>query len=122
MNAPIFTACYADTGVQTLLADGARLRLYPFGEAPQDDDRPYAVWQTVYGNPENYLGNVPDIDSYGIQVDVYAMTASAARSVARALRDAIEPFAHVVSWNGESRDPSTRSYRYSFTVDWFVGR
>lgn len=122
MSAPIFVVCYADTSVQSLLADGAQLRLYPFGEAPQDDAKPYAVWQVVYGSPENYLGNLPDIDSYGIQVDVYAKTASEARNVAMALRNAIEPVAHVVGWDGESRDPATRAYRHSFTVDWFVDR
>lgn len=122
MNPPIFEVCSADTDVQTLLGDGVRLRLYPFGEAPQEDPRAYAVWQTVYGAPENYLGTSPDVDSFGIQVDVYAKTASDARDVAKALRNAIEPFAHIVGWDGESRDPSTRAYRFSFTVDWFVDR
>lgn len=123
MTAPIFTVCSADTGVQSLLEDTSGiLRLFLFGDAPQGEQAPYAVWQVVYGSPENYISGVPDIDSYGIQIDVYASEASVARDVAKALRDAIEPHAHIVGWNGESRDPSTRRYRVTFTVDWFVSR
>ena len=40
----------------------------------------------------------------------------------RALRDAVEPVAHIVAWRGESRDVDTRLYRYSFDVDWLVNR
>lgn len=97
-------------------------RLYPFGEAPQGVTKPYAVWQTVTGSPENYLGQVPDLDSWSIQVDVYADTATASRGAAEALRDAIEPVAHITFWNGEGRDPKTNNYRYTFTVDWFKSR
>lgn len=122
MSAPIFVVCSADTGVQALLGDTSGFRLYPFGEAPQGEGKPYAVWQVVYGSPQNYIGGLPDMDSYGIQVDVYAPEAGVARDVAMALRDAIEPHAHIVNWDGESRDPSTRAYRVGFTVDWFVSR
>lgn len=123
MTLPIFRVCAADTSVQSLLGGaGGVVRLFPFGEAPEENTRPYAVYQTVYGAPENYLGQTPDVDSYGIQVDSYAMTAGEASQVAKALRNAIEPFAHVVSWDGESRDAATSLYRYGFTVDWFVDR
>lgn len=122
MSPPIFQVCATDTTVVSLLSQGPTIRLYPFGDAPQGDPAPYAVWQIVYGSPENYLGNVPDIDSYGIQVDVYAETASEAREVTEAIKDAVEPLAHVVSWNGEMRDPVTGLYRVSFTIDWFIDR
>jgi hypothetical protein len=123
VTAPIFTLCSADAGLQALLEDASGIfRMFPFGEVPEGESRPYVVFQTVYGSPENYLGNVPDIDSYGIQVDVYAIEASAARDVTIALRDVIEPHAHIVGWSGEMRDPSTRLYRTGFTVDWFVSR
>ena len=96
--------------------------MYPFGDAPQLGSRPYAVWQVVGGEPENYLNQTPDIDGITVQVDVYAKLASDAREAATALQAAIEPVAHVVRFNGEWRDPETRSYRVSFTVDWFVKR
>jgi hypothetical protein len=125
MYAPIFQAVNV-SGVQALLKTGnGPLRFYMFGLADQNTPLPYAVWQTVYGAPENYLTNVPDVDSFGIQVDVYASPsqgAAVARSVAEALRDAIEPHAHITSWRGDSRDPNTNNFRFSFDVDWIVNR
>ena len=43
-------------------------------------------------------------------------------SIAAALRDAIEPHAHITRWGGSSRDEKTKRYRYSFDVDWHVQR
>ena len=118
MYPPIYLVCMTDPGVQALLGD----RLYPFGEAEQDETRPYAVWQVIYGAPENYLGHLPDVDRFGTQIDVYAATVSSAHAVAEALFAAIEPVAHVVAYNGEFREVETRDYRYSFTVDWIKNR
>lgn len=116
MFPPVFSLATASSVVLNLLGYQPT-RLYLFGEAPQTVTKPYAVWQTVSGTPENYLGGLPDIDRYTVQVDVYATTASSARAVAEALRDAFEPSAHVVSWRGESRDLTTNNYRYSFDVE-----
>jgi hypothetical protein len=119
MHPPIFSICAADPAVQAILADGSgRIRLYPFGEAPQHDPHVYAVWQIVYGSPENSLSCAPELDYYGVQVDVYGATADDARAAAAALVNAIESSAYVISWNGETRDPATRAYRISFTSDW----
>lgn len=122
MYPPIFAICSADAGVQAVLGSGADCRLYPFGEAAQGVTKPYAVWQTISGSPENCISNVPVVDSWSLQVDVYSLTVTEARDVAEALRDAIEPEAHIVGWGGESRDPDTNNYRYSFDVDWWLER
>lgn len=121
MYPPLFQVCAASPAVTALLGPDP-IRLYAFGDAPQDELRPYAVWQQVTGYPENYIGDIPDIDRYTIQIDAYAGDGDTARSVAEVLRDAIEPAAHVVGWRGEGRDPDTRMYRYSFDVEWFVPR
>lgn len=121
MYPPIFAICAAAPAVTALLGT-APTRLYPFGDAPQGVAYPYAVWQTVGGSPENYLGDRPDIDSFTLQVDVYADTGSSSRAVAVALRDAIEPHAYITHWGGESKDPDTGRYRFSFDVDWHVSR
>jgi hypothetical protein len=122
MTPPIFDICSADTSVQSLLGDGPTLRLYPFGEALQKDRLPYAVWSLVDGAPENYLGQAPDVDSFTVALDVFGKTAESAREVRDAIVAAVEPVAHVVSWDGERRDAETRTYRVSFTVDWIVSR
>ncbi len=122
MFPPVFETCSADTTLQALLGNGPTLRVYPFGEALQKDRLPYAVWALGGGEPGNYLGQAPDVDSFTTHFDVVGSTAASAREVTQALVDAIEPFAHVVSWDGEFRDRETRTYRISFTVDWIEQR
>lgn len=121
---PVYAVCNASAAVQAEL--GAPARLYAFGEAEGvhggPPAKPYAVWQVITGAPENYLDQVPDADQWGLQIDVYADTAYAAREAATALRNAIEPVAYVTAWRGESRDPQTRNYRCSFDVDWISDR
>lgn len=121
MYPPLFQVCAADSAVQSLLGINPT-RLWPFGEADPAPTYPYAVWQVVTGTPANYLGQAPDTDSFGLQIDVYAKTAEEARAVAQVLRSAIEPTAYVTAYLGEFRDTITRNYRYSFSVDWIVMR
>jgi len=121
MFPPIFGVCAASNAVKALIGSSP-VRLWPFAAAPQAPALPYVVWQLVGGSPENYLDRVPDADRYTLQVDVYATTVSAARNVAEALRDAIEPHAVITAWRGESRDPETKNYRYSFDIEWIVER
>lgn len=121
MYPAIFEACHLDSQAQNIFGTSP-FRFYPFGEAPPDVAKPYAVFQTVSGSPENCLDSVPDMDNFIIQVDVYDTTGSGVRSAAEALRDAIEPVAHITGWNPEGRDPITFNYRYRFTVDWWQPR
>lgn len=121
MYPSFFSVAAADATVTGLFGT-TPTRIYPFGEAPQKTALPYAVWQIVAGAPENYLSQTPDIDSWTIQIDVYGSNVTAVRSGAEAIRDAIEGAAHVTGWRGESRDPDTNNYRYSFDVDWWETR
>lgn len=122
MYPPIYAACNV-SGVRTLLKTGqGPLRFYLFGMAPQDVAYPYAVWRQVFGQPENYLGDAPDMDTFGVQVDVYATTPDSARAVAAALRDAIEPHAHITAWRGDGTDPETKSKTFTFECEWKTAR
>ncbi|WP_277977386.1 DUF3168 domain-containing protein [Pantoea endophytica] len=121
MIAPIFPVCASSSAVNSLIG-GERLRLYPFGLQDDGVIYPYAVWQNISGEPENYLNQRPDADSFSLQVDVYADTPDEAIDVAAALRDAIEPHAHITRWGAQSRDSETKRYRFSFDVDWIVLR
>lgn len=125
MYPPIFQSVNVPA-VQALLKSGSGpLRFYLFGMAPQGTPLPYAVWQTAYGSPENYLNQTPDADSFGVQIDVYASPqqgAAAARAVAEALRDALEPHCHITSWRGDSTDPDTKNCRFAFDCEWIVNR
>lgn len=125
MYPPIFDIAEADAGVTALLGV-TPTRFWPFGRAPQKGQDtygvPYAVHQLVYGTPENTLACTPASDNFGIQVDAYATSVSAARAVAAVLRDALEPHAYIVAWNGENDEPATGLYRVSFTVEFNTDR
>jgi len=125
MYPPIFPAVNVPAVQALLRAGNGPLRFYAWGLAPQDVQMPYAVWRQVFGVPENYLGQRPDIDSFTTQIDVYASPtqgASVARTVADAISHAIEGAAYVTSWIGDSRDPETQNYVVTFQADWLVPR
>lgn len=122
MTPPIYQLCSQAAAVTALLGTGADLRLYSFGEAPEGVTKPYAVWQLVNGEPENYLAGRPDADGVTLQIDVYGTTGTSVRQVRDAMRDAIELQAYITRWGGEGRDPTTKNYHISFDVDWIVQR
>lgn len=119
MVAPIFKTCVADPAVTQLLGMSPT-RLYPHGEAPEGVAKPYAVWQVVSGSPLNYVNGLPDTDRYGLQVDVYADTASSADAVVVAIRRAVGRQAYVTGFGVDSRDTDTKNYRKGFDVAWLV--
>lgn len=121
MIPPIFPILSSDSAVKAILGSNP-VRVYPFGEAEQGVTKPYAVWQNIAGSPENYLGDLPDADSYTAQIDIYADTSGSALDAAMAIRDALEPVAYVTSLGNTSRDSDTRDYRYSMSVDFIVNR
>ena len=106
----------------TSLLGTSPVRFWAFGAAPQNETKPYAVHQLVYGTPENTLSCTPDSDTIGLQIDAYAQFASAARSIATAIADVCEHHGYVMSWNGEFYEQDTRLYRVSFTVEFYVDR
>lgn len=120
-TAPIFIICKQDPVVTSLLGESP-LRLYLFGLAPQNPVKPYAVWQVIGGQPENYIDGRPDIDGFSLQIDVYGNSVSEVREVSGAIRHAIELDCVLTSYRGESRDEETMNYRSGFDVDWLVDR
>ncbi|MCG3743085.1 DUF3168 domain-containing protein [Vibrio cincinnatiensis] len=120
-TAPIHLICSQDPLVTSLLGSSP-VRLYMFGLAPQTPVKPYAVWQVITGQPENYMDDRPDIDDYTLQIDVYGDSVSSVREVVGAIRHAIEPYCMLTSYRGERRDSETMNYRSGFDVDWLVDR
>lgn len=121
MIAPIFRACTASAAVLAIFGSNPT-RVYPFGLVEEAPVRPYVVWQTIGGEPAHYLGDLPDIDGYSVQIDVYSDDPVSLLPAARAIRDAIEGQAYVTRWGDQVKDPETKLYRYSFDVDWLVPR
>lgn len=122
MYPPIYQLARNDAAVTALLGS-PNPRFYPFGQASQNTTRPYAVWQVIYGNPDNSLSCAPKEDLYGVQVDAYAGDADSARAVAAALRNAVEADHNpVVSYNGEFWEQNTGLWRVSFTAEFWTYR
>lgn len=100
-------------------------RIYRHGSAPPPDKReagPYLVWFVVTGNPENTLSELPAVDRQQIQIDCYHSTDTGIEPLAIAVRDAIEPYAHMVGQPVDLRDLETGLFRIALTFDWFVDR
>ena len=118
---PIFMLCAADPFVTELLGTNP-VRLFMFGMAPQNVQKPYGVWQVISGSPERYLAGRPDTEQHLLQIDVYSDNASEARTVLAAIEHAVELHSYVVRYGGESRDSETFNYRSSMDVSWHTYR
>lgn len=121
MFPPVF-ALAAATPAVTAVFGTSPVRVYPFGEAPQSGTKPYAVWQSITILPENYIGTAPDVDSMSTQIDVYAMTATAARSGAQVLRDLYQLHGYVIAMREWPKEAETGLYRYQLDVDFWQYR
>ena len=121
MYPPVFDVLKNDSAVVALLGSNP-LRVFVPGEAEQETLRPYLVWQVISGQPQNFLNSRPDMDVHTVQIDVYGVTLTQSRLVAKAVRDAIEDDAYITGWLGESREVDTRLCRVSLQLDWFTTR
>jgi uncharacterized protein DUF3168 len=122
MYPPMLALAQASSTVTGLLGASPMTRFWPFGMAPQDETRPYAVHQLVYGTPENTLSCPAATDNLGIQVDAYAKTVDGSRGLSEALRSALEGAGYIVSFNGEEWDTPTGLYRVGFTMEFWQDR
>lgn len=97
-------------------------RIYRHGSAPQDAPAPYITWFLVTGTPENNLSDPPGIDRCTIQVDCWSLSDSDIEALATAVRNAIEPVAHMTSIPVDSQETDTKLYRISLQFDWWMSR
>jgi hypothetical protein len=112
----------ASSTCRQLLGSPPKMRLFPFAEGRQNTATPYAVWQMVTSIPANYLGQLPDADDARVQIDIYAMEQDTAEVVARAIRDALEPHAHMTTAAMRTRDSTTRNYGFMLEFEFFTAR
>lgn len=120
MEPPIYQLCLSSHAVTAVF--GIEPRVYPHGDAGENEIMPYAVWSTIGGTPSNSLGDRPGSDNFYAQVDVWHSKRFEALEAARLIRDAIEGGGYVDAWRGAIRDPTTRLYRVSFDVSFHVKR
>jgi len=121
MNPDIFPILNASTAVRLQLGSNP-LRFYPWDRAPQNVKKPYAVYTVYNAVPENYLGNLPDIDNKGTQINIYAETAEKLNLCFLAVRDALEPYGHMLNYSTPALDADTDLYSCRMEFDFWENR
>ncbi len=102
------------------------VRAYKHGQAPQNVIAPYVTYASISTVPQNALDEAPRVDAFSMQVDCWSVntgTGSAGiETLAKAVRNAIEPVAHMVSGPTDSFDAETGRYRITMTFDFWTHR
>lgn len=117
----LFTILNDNNTVKGLLGSSP-LRVFPWGEAPPNVTKPYATYGVFSGNPVNTMGETPQIDIDGTQVDVWGLTGSSVLSVANAIRNALQTYAHMTSYENSGRDEETKLFHCRMDFDFFTSR
>lgn len=118
----IYPLLVADAAVAALVGT----RIYRHGTAPQGVVAPYITWFVVSGIPENELSDLPRIDRYQVQIDCWSSNTGAGdaqvEEVAQAVRDALEPHAHMVAIVANGQDFETQRLRLGLSFDFWTAR
>ncbi len=118
MLPPIYNTLRASSAVVALVGT----RIFRHSSAPQDISRPYITWFLVTGTPENHLSGLPPADRMSVQVDCWHQTDAGVEALAIAVRDSIEPYAHMTGQPVDGREPDTKLWRIALQFDWWMGR
>ncbi len=99
---------------------GARIHRDYAGDKP---DAPYVVWSLLATVAGNHLSGPPLSDRYSVSVDVFSTDRAQSDVLLVAARDAMEQIGRMTSGpQSLGRDPDTKLFRYTFTVDVFLNR
>lgn len=96
------------------------VRFFRHGQAPQGVVAPYITHQAIDVVPENNLDSTPPVDSCRVQVSCWSDNAGAGsrgvETLAGLVRDAIEPYHHILDIRDMGQDPETQRYRIDLDV------
>jgi len=121
MFPPVFQTLKASADVKNIVGSNPP-RIYRHGSAPQDTSRPYITWSVISDVPENQLSDLPTADRSTVQVDCWHQTDAGIELLAEAVRDAVEPYAHMTGIPIDLRETETKLFRIGLQFDFWVGR
>lgn len=125
MLPPIFTTLKSSNAVKNIVGTNPP-RIWRHGHVPESLKRPiadpYVTWSLVSGVPENTLSELPSKDRMSIQIDCWHQTDKGIETLADAVRDAMEPSAHMTAMLIDEQEPETKLFRMSMQFDWFLDR
>jgi len=121
----VFPLLAAASAVTSLIGTNP-VRAYRHGRAPQGTAAPYVTWFLVTGLPENTLDEVPRVDRHEVQVDCWSENTGQGskdiEALAKAVRDAIEPHAHMTAEVFDGIDEDTQRYRIGMQFTFWTDR
>jgi hypothetical protein len=120
MLPPVYATLATDSSAADLLGDP--LRVWRHGAAPQGVSRPYVTWALVVATPENTLSETPGVDRCTVQIDCWSLQSAEVLQLASAVRDAVEPLAHMTGVVVDERERETKLYHMAMQFDWFLSR
>jgi hypothetical protein len=120
MLPPIFALLKAAPAVTNIV--GANPTKVYHRRAPQGTAAPYVVWFVVNDTPENNLSDPPPTDRVTLQVDAFTVANGNVDALADAVRDAIEPLAHMTGRPIDQREDDTNLDRIGMQFDWWLNR
>lgn len=82
------------------------VRFFEFGTAPQLEQLPYATFQLIAGTPYNALSGPAAADQITYQIDAWAKSTSELKTLANAIRNAIEQRGYIVFFSSGKDDES----------------
>lgn len=118
---PLVFPLLAGSAAVTALIGSSPARVYRHGSAPQDVVRPYVTWSVPGGSASNAFDGA-DADFFRVQVDCWSDDDTEIEVLAKAVRAALEPHAHLVAYLADDRDFDTRRFRISFAFDFIKPR
>lgn len=118
MFANVYATLRANATVLSTVAD----RIGGHGEVPQDTTRPYITWQIVADQPTDQLSGAPCADFETVQIDCWHQTDAGIRSLARAVRAALDTAGIANRVRVNLREPDTRLYRVGIEADFISSR
>lgn len=117
-NPGVFALLADDSSVVALLKNGTQpLRVFPWGEAPQNVATPYVTYAVVNGQPANLIDQKPLEDTMIVQIDVWGRTVEEASELMDVVSAVLEDNGHMTSFDTAERDPGTKLYRGRMDFD-----
>lgn len=122
MLPPVKETLVLSSAVTDIVGSGSDARIYRHARKPQDAVAPYVTWAVISGLPENNLSDLPPVDHLVVQVDCWSRTDIGVEDLATAVRDAIEPYAHMTGQPSDERETETKLFRMGLQFDWWHSR
>lgn len=118
MFPPVYQTLRANATVLSTVGD----RIGRHSEVPQDTSKPYITWFIVSGQPTDQISGTPDSDFVTVQIDCWSLSDAGIKTLAEAVRDALDTAGHHNRVRVNLREPDTRLYRVGIEADFITQR